>query len=240
MRFVYAVVLFGLIAQPLAAGDLSGVPQIVDADTIFLNSTKIRINGVDAPESDQVCLDASAKNWSCGLAAVAALQDYSRGRQWVCSLAGQDRFGRFLGSCSIEKDDVGRWLVRNGWALAFIRYSDGYVPDESFARDRKNGLWSGAFIAPWDWRRRGSKTVILGALAVPSDAQRKLISPAETSALPNPDCVIKGNLHRIRQCIYHVPGGLFYGVLNMERSASRRWFCSEAEAQAAGCRKSKL
>ena len=57
---------------------------------------------------------------------------------------------------------------------------------------------------------------------------------------PNPNCVIKGNMGARDGCIYHMPGGRFYDQLKMEPSAARRWFCGEAEAQAAGCRKSKL
>jgi hypothetical protein len=52
--------------------------------------------------------------------------------------------------------------------------------------------------------------------------------------------VIKANMRRQDECIYHVPGGRFYDRLRMESSGARRWFCSEAEAEAAGCRKSKL
>jgi hypothetical protein len=126
------------------------------------------------------------------------------------------------------------------WALAFRRYSTAYVADEDWARDHKNGLWSGAFVAPWDWRHRGQKTVILGALDVPVDAQRKLMAPQAAGEPPSAGCVIKGNFSRSDRCIYHVPGGRFYDRLMMEPAATRRWFCSEAEAQAAGCRRSKL
>jgi hypothetical protein len=130
--------------------------------------------------------------------------------------------------------------VRNGWALAFRRYSTAYVADEDFAREQKHGLWSGVFIAPWEWRHRSSATLILGALVVPIQAQNRLLSPTAAAQPPNPSCAIKGNLKSAGQCIYHMPGGRFYDRLDMQRSASRRWFCSEAEAEAAGCRKSKL
>jgi hypothetical protein len=125
--------------------------------------------------------------------------------------------------------------------LAFRRYSTEYIPDEDLAREDQRGLWGGAFIAPWDWRHRSNSTEILGALSVPSTAQRALVS--NTAANPAPpigSCLIKGNLSSTPQCIYHVPGGRFYDRLSMQPSSSRRWFCNEAEAQAAGCRKSKL
>ncbi len=222
------------------ADEVTAVPRIVDADTIDAGTTKIRLIGIDAPETDQRCLDSRGQVWSCGLEATSKLQAYSRNRAWVCGLSGLDRYGRHLGSCSIEGEDVGRWLVRNGWALAFRRYSTAYVPDEDFAREHQLGLWSGAFIAPWDWRHRGTQTIILGAYQVPTTAQRDLLSPTVAGTPPSPNCVIKANLKSRIECIYHVPGGHFYDKLKMQPSSRRRWFCSEVEARAAGCRKSKL
>lgn len=222
------------------AEPLRTVPEIVDADTIYAGSTKIRLSGIDAPETDQVCIDASGKDWNCGIEAREKLEAFAQNRPWVCELTGTDVYQRRLGSCTVAGEDIARWLVRNGLALAFRRYSDAYVADEDFAREQKRGLWSGAFIAPWEWRHRSSATVVLGALAVPVTAQSRLLSSAAAARPPAPSCAIKGNLKSAGQCIYHMPGGRFYDRLDMQRNASRRWFCSEAEAIAAGCRKSKL
>ncbi|MCK1361230.1 thermonuclease family protein [Bradyrhizobium sp. 199] len=223
------------------AGQVRGVPQIVDADTVYIGQSKIRFNGVDAPETDQVCLDAAGKTWTCGIEAREQLRSFSKDREWSCELAGTDKYRRSLGSCAVGGENVSRWLVQNGWALAFRRYSAEYVHDEDVARERQRGLWGGAFIAPWDWRHRRNSTEVLGALSILSTAQRALVT--NTAANPAPlagNCLIKGNLSSTPQCIYHVPDGLFYDRLSMQPNSSRRWFCSEAEAQAAGCRKSKL
>jgi endonuclease YncB( thermonuclease family) len=222
------------------AEQLRAVPQIVDADTVYAASVKVRLSGIDAPEMDQVCINGAGKAWNCGIEAKEKLQSFVRNRPWICDLNGTDIYRRHLGSCTVGGEDVSRWLVRNGWALAFRRYSTTYVADEEYARDQKHGLWGGAFIAPWEWRRRGTTTVVLGAVAVPVDAQKILLSPAAAAVPPIPSCAIKGNLKSAGQCIYHVPGGRFYDRLDMHRSALRRWFCSEADAEAAGCRKSKL
>jgi endonuclease YncB( thermonuclease family) len=215
MRVAHIVSFCLLLGGPSMAAELKGVPQIVDADTVYVGTQKIRLSGVDAPETDQICLDSRRQNRTCGMEAKNRLQEHSGSRPWICQLSGTDRYDRNLGNCSIEGEDVSRWLVRNGWALAFRRYSTAYVADEDYAREHRSGLWSGAFIAPWDWRHRGAKTTILGALDVPADAQRKLIAPSMGEEPPTPGCVIKGNMSRRDQCIYHLPGGSFYDRLKM-------------------------
>jgi endonuclease YncB( thermonuclease family) len=240
MRAAFAIVCCLISLHAARAEQIQAVPEIVDADTVYAGSTKIRLSGVDAPEMDQVCIDPSGKNWNCGVDAKEKLRTFAHERPWTCHLTGTDVYKRHLGSCTVGGEDVSRWLVRNGWALAFRRYSVAYVADEDYAREQKHGLWSGAFVAPWEWRRRSSATIILGAVAVPIQAQSRLLSPTATVQPPDPGCAIKGNLKNIEQCIYHMPGGRFYNKLDMQRSPLRRWFCSEAEAQAAGCRKSKL
>ena len=241
MRRAAFVIVCCLVSPHAArAEQVQAVPQIVDADTFYAGPTKIRLSGIDAPEMDQICIDAAGKDWKCGIEAREKLQAFARDRSWACTLTGKDVYKRYLGSCTVKGEDVSRWLVRNGWALAFRRYSTAYVADEDYAREQKRGLWGGAFIAPWEWRHRSSATVVLGALAVPRDAQSRLLSPAATAKPPDPSCAIKGNLKSAGQCIYHLPGGRSYDRLDMRQSVSRRWFCSAAEAQAAGCRQSKL
>jgi endonuclease YncB( thermonuclease family) len=177
VRRTFLAFVVGIILSVAAAGSgcgqpIIGVPRIVDADTVEAVATKIRLRGVDAPESDQRCLDAKGEIWNCGLEATSMLKKYVGDRIWTCDVGGTDRCGRFLGACTVDGEDVGRWLVRHGWALAFRRYSAAYVADEDYAREHQLGLWSGAFIPPWEWRHRGPKTVVLGAYQVPATAQR--------------------------------------------------------------------
>jgi endonuclease YncB( thermonuclease family) len=225
---------------PAAASETAGVPRIVDADTVYIDQTKIRLQGIDAPEMDQTCLDGAGKPWLCGIDARSALEEHSGGRSWRCSSSGIDRYGRDLATCFIGNEHLNAWLVRQGWAMAFRRYSMAYVAEEDAARIAQNGLWRGAFVAPWDWRHRGPSTTILGALSVPVDAQRVIVGRSTTDEPPSPNCTIKGNLRAAPTCIYHLPGGQFYDRVSMTDTRSRRWFCSEAEALAAGCRRSKL
>jgi endonuclease YncB( thermonuclease family) len=223
-----------LISAVEATDIVSGNPRIVDGDTIEIGAKKIRLAGIDAPETDQICLDGSAAKWACGITAHDELAKFSGGQSWDCDLVGTDSYGRFLGKCFVEGEDINSWMVKSGWALSFVRYSHEYDHDESIARDSKAGLWSGAFVAPWDWRHRNTKTVVLGAVSVPVYAQKILLGAISSEAAPSPDCVIKANVAG-RECIYHLPGDRWYAKMNME-SASKRWFCSVTEAEAAGCR----
>jgi endonuclease YncB( thermonuclease family) len=219
-----------------AAEVVSGIPRIVDGDTVQIDETKIRFAGIDAPETDQVCLDAKGQKWACGVASRDALVKFSANRPWDCDLTGTDRYGRSLGKCFVEGDDISAWMVRSGWALSFVRYSHDYDKEQDFARQAQTGLWSGAFIAPWDWRHRNGQTVILGSLSVPVTAQKTLLGAISSEGAPSPDCVIKANLNR-GECIYHLPGDRWYGKMRMD--AGERWFCSVNDAEAAGCRSSK-
>lgn len=221
------------------AAEVSGLPRIVDGDTVQIGETKIRLNGIDAPETDQLCLDAKGKKWACGITARDELVKYSHDRPWVCHITGVDKYGRSLATCDISGTDIDRWMVKSGWALAFVRYSREYVADELMAKTNHAGLWSGAFIAPWDWRGRNKQTDILGAASVPVNAQTILLSSVSAQEAPDPACTIKGNVNRSGECIYHEPGGRWYAKVKMDLSKGKRWFCSVAEAEAAGCRAPK-
>lgn len=225
-------------AFPESASTIVGLARISDGDTVEIGTTKVRLNGIDAPESEQVCLDGRGKRWGCGQAARDALQRHAGGKPWTCKPIELDRYGRTIASCTVAGDDVNRWMVRHGWAMAFVRYSRIYEADEKAARDGKAGLWAGAFIAPWDWRARTTDTVILGAGSVPVNARAMLNGP-QTVAAPNPSCAIKGNLRRDGECIYHLPGGRWYAKVDMDKGRGKRWFCSAPEAEAAGCRVAK-
>jgi endonuclease YncB( thermonuclease family) len=238
--FLIAIVaLFGLTTA--RASDVIGTLSamgITDGDTVVINGKKIRLLDLDAPESDQICLDRNGELWSCGIAARDALIAWAASKPWVCHLTGKRTYTRTLGSCSVGNENVSQWMVREGWALSPNNgkgYSHRFDADERQARERKVGLWSGAFYAPWNWRSRNCKTEVLGARAVPVDAQRKLCgSPAIP---PDPNCTIKATV-RASKCIYHLPGDHYYGALKMS-GPRKRWFCTEQEAQAAGCRKSR-
>lgn len=160
------------------AADLSGVPRVVDGDTLVIGATKIRLEGIDAPETDQVCLNANGARWTCGIDARDQLAAHIAGQVISCSSNGTDPYERTLAICLLVGEDLNAWMVHQGWALAYVQYSSAYRKVEQDARANQRGLRQGAFIAPWDWRHRNSKTVILGAFSVPITAQAVLLGPS--------------------------------------------------------------
>jgi endonuclease YncB( thermonuclease family) len=231
------VLLLAHIHSPACGAEISGTPRIVDGDTVEIGQTKIRLVGIDAPETDQICLSANGENWACGVTARDELIRHSNGQLWECTMTGTDQYGRSLANCLIEGEDVSKWMVRSGRALSFVRYSHAYDADEVAAKEERTGLWAGSFTAPWDWRHRNKTTMILGAASVPVNAQTILLSAVSASKAPSPECVIKGNVNRKGERIYHLAGQLNYANINMTKGLGERWFCTEVEAKAAGWRK---
>jgi len=231
-----AVTFLGMSVSASFGAEISGRPRIVDGDTAEIEHIKIRFAGIDAPETDQICLDSKGDRWACGVTARDELIKHSGGRSWDCDLIGTDKYSRSLGKCFIEGEDVSAWMVRSGWALSFVRYSHDYDREEVAARESKAGLWAGAFIAPWEWRHRDVSTTVLGAFSVPIDAQKILLGAVSSAGAPSPDCTIKATVGR-GECIYHLPGDRWYGKMNMD--SHNRWFCTVEEAQVAGCRAPK-
>jgi endonuclease YncB( thermonuclease family) len=243
VRFVAALLGMILIAAAAPAAERVGIARIVDGDTLTVGSSKIRLQGIDAPETDQICLNASGDRWTCGIEARDRLIAHIAAREISCVSSENDVYGRELGHCSLVGEDLNGWMVRQGWALAYVKYSSAYVAAEEEARTHQRGLWQGAFIAPWDWRHRNNKTVILGALSVPINAQSILLPHSATEnaqspqVAPSTECLIKGNVNQNGERIYHMPGQAFYDKVRMDLGNGKRWFCTPEEAEAAGWRR---
>jgi endonuclease YncB( thermonuclease family) len=237
MKTIFIIVFVCLVCSLGEAADLSGAPRIIDGDTLAIGTTRVRLEGIDAPETDQVCLNASGTNWACGVDARDQLVAHIAGREITCIPSGTDVYRRILATCYLANEDLNAWMVQQGWALAYVKYSLAYRTVEDDARAQQRGLWKGAFIAPWDWRHRNNKTVVLGALSVPIGAQAILLAPSATEGAPSPECTIKGNVSRNSERIYHTGHQSSYGKIKMDKGGGRRWFCTPEEAEAAGWRR---
>jgi endonuclease YncB( thermonuclease family) len=222
------VVAFGVAADRAAgaASEIAGQASVIDGDTLDIHGIRLRLYGIDAPEGRQLCQDATGRDYRCGQRAANLLAD-KIGRQTVrCDPRDTDRYGRTVAVCRAGGVDLGGWLVRAGWAVAYERYSKNYVADQDDADAARRGIWAGSFLRPEEWRR--------------SKATQQADARAPSAPVTPQACLIKGNISQnTGDRIYHVPGGLFYEQTVVSPSRGERWFCSEAEALAAGWRRSR-
>ena len=158
------VILFLILTSNTIAEEIIGIPKIVDGDTVHINEYKIRLEGIDAPEIRQKCkkekLKISSiigftfyKDYNCGEVSREKLKKKVDRSKIKCILSSKDRYERYLAKCFKEKINLNRWMVRNGYAIAYRRYSKKYIPDEEFAKENKLGLWQGKFLDPEKWRK---------------------------------------------------------------------------------------
>ncbi|AZO25969.1 thermonuclease family protein [Mesorhizobium sp. M1E.F.Ca.ET.045.02.1.1] len=209
---------------------VDGVASVIDGDTIEIHGQRVRFNGIDAPESRQYCDDAKGFEYPCGRRSAEALDAFLAASKPVhCAFVTWDRYGRFVGDCvRADGASVAAWMVEHGQALDWPKYSNGaYAVQQAKAEASKVGLWVGSFQTPWDWRAQHSDDV-----QAPS-------TPLFAFGSGNAACNIKGNISADGERIYHVPGQKYYNATVINQAKGERWFCSEAEAVAAGWRRSR-
>lgn len=148
--------LLTLIALPLPShtADLTGTPRIIDGDTIVIDGERIRLEGIDAPETKQTCKRADGSDYRCGEMATFALAEIIETHWVTCKGESRDRYKRRIATCFAGPHDINAEMVRRGWALAYRRYSMDYVGEEEDAHSRSAGVWQGIFEEPWVWRKR--------------------------------------------------------------------------------------
>jgi endonuclease YncB( thermonuclease family) len=201
-------------AETAARVDLSGPARVIDGDTLEIAGERVRLEGIDAPEMAQTCGSHLRGSWACGKAAAAALARLLGGERITCADRGTDKFGRMLGTCFLGTRDINAWMVREGLAWAFAKYSRTYVHEEAEARALHAGIWQGAAEPAWEFRAKRWQ----GA---------RRTAPQ--------DCAIKGNISANGH-VYHLPWNDWYTKVSIDEGRGERWFCSEAEALAAGWR----
>jgi len=232
-----AAALAVLASPPAAANVLAGPALEIDGDTIDMTGTRIRLIGIDAPESAQQCR-REGQAWDCGRDATAALHEILSGGSLECTAQGTDRYGRTLATCRTALFDLGHEMVRRGFAVPFGDDAPSeYAEARDLARQLQFGIWAGEFEEPAAWRAanpQGSPQLARAA-ADESPARAAPQRPAREERYTNAfGCAIKGNHSRYGDYIYHLPGQRYYDGTRPEVL-----FCTEREAIAAGFRRSK-
>ena len=159
--FLILFLLFNTVSAEIL---IVGYANVSDADTIKISKHKIRLFGIDAPEKKQICerpyfslgFFSLYEDYSCGEFTTAKLREFIENELIVeCRVNDKkDFFGRYLGVCYKNNININQWLVENGYAVAFIKYSKDYVKFQEIAKKNKAGIWSGKFIMPWEWRKK--------------------------------------------------------------------------------------
>ena len=247
----------GIAAGPQQPVLVGTVIHVYDGDTIKVQLDSgpiiVRLHSIDTPEHDQP--------W--GQHATAALASRVQGRQVSLAVLTQDSYERLVADVFVGEESINAWMVQQGNAWAYRHYLEdpGYCTWEAEARAAGRGLWSqppNTWRAPWQWRAAGrgesvayadysNETVAHCIASTPArprpDSPDAPTSQADMSGaggpaavdLPSGSCLIKGNVSSGGR-IYHVPGSDSYDRTRIDESRGERWFCTEAEARAAGWR----
>ena len=142
-------ILFGLLIFSSANSDQL---IVTDGDTIRIGDERIRFSGIDAPEIKQTCIYQEIE-FKCGEFSKNLLIEKISNQQVSCIRESTDQYGRTLAECFVGKESLSSYLVREGYAFAYRKYSDKFIPDEEYAQSKGNGMWSMDFMFPWDFRK---------------------------------------------------------------------------------------
>lgn len=186
------------------------VVRVIDGDTVELNDgRRVRYLGIDTPEmngKDCFAADSKTANERLVLGKTVQLER---------DMTETDRFGRLLRYVYVGDRMVNLALVADGFAYALryppdVRYAQTLAAAMVAAQTARRGLWS---------------------ICSARDARA---APAATP--PPAGCTIKGNINAQGEKIYHLPGCGSYEKTAIDQARGEAWFCTEAEATAAGWR----
>ena len=142
-----------LLSSGALADNVVGQASVIDGDTLEIHGIHIRLWGIDAPESSQLCRGEDSLQYRCGGQAANDLSAYIARRPVDCIPLSVDSYGRTVATCSVEGVDLGEWLVRNGLALDWRQYSRGrYTGAQRDAERAGRGIWKGSYVEPWLYR----------------------------------------------------------------------------------------
>ena len=134
---------------------LTGYAKVIDGDTLVLSKKKIRLFGIDAPEIKQKCNKGfyQGESYLCGVYSKKRLINKLDNKKINCKIITVDRYRRLIGICYLKNEDINEWMVANGYAIAYRKFSKKYVLSENKAKEKFKGIWSGYFLDPEKWRK---------------------------------------------------------------------------------------
>eukprot|EP00798_Chlamydomonas_sp_ICE-L_P004692 gene4692-14894_t len=225
--FLSALVVFSGVIAP-ASANIAGPTRVVDGDTLVINQERIRMYGLDAPESKQSCKDPSGRDYLCGVKSKEALEAKIAGRPVTCEVKSKDQYGRNVAECTSGGSNLNAWLVQSGNAVAYRQYGKEYIPLEEEAKSKKLG-------APQVMTANTASNVTAAKVAKGTSAPQ----PIPAGTCPPGVAVIKGNINAKGTKIYHIPTSAQYdrvsdvaeGVAEAQHDRVRNVADSVAEVQ---------
>lgn len=240
----FSILVF-LLVTPVWAG-VTGVVHVIDGDTFDVGDTRVRLHAIDAPETDQMCGSDSSPAWNCGMWVQSQARALFEGKFAQCTVRDTDRYGRTVAVCSVDGQDMGALLATEGLAFAYRRYGLDYDLAEKQAAVQGRGLHATGVTSPAAFRAAKRAAARPDLASRDTGAKHVKVpqpAPERRNWLPNalnPACKIKGNVsYASGERIFHVPGQEYYSQTRISITRGERWFCSEAEARAAGWRKAR-
>lgn len=134
------------------AKTIIGKAKVIDGDTIHIKNNKIRLHGIDAPETKQTC-KIDKEEWFCGKQSKNELKKIINNQSVECVVNDIDIYNRYVAICVSNNINLNQWMVKNGWAIAYRYYSTDYIIEEKYARDNILGIWKSEFLKPYQYRK---------------------------------------------------------------------------------------
>lgn len=139
--------------NPMDYPALKGVPRVITGSVLKIKGIRVKLLGVDAPNSEQICSNSKGISYHCGQKAITWLQDWIHEQEVECRIVGDVINRRATGVCFLGQHDIGAAIVSAGWAVAYTKNTNIYLPYEKQARNDLQGMWNGRFYRPADWRK---------------------------------------------------------------------------------------
>jgi len=197
------------------ATEFGGVAQVVDGDTIEVDGRLIQLDGIDAPELGQICLN-NKRRWRCGFESAVALKKLVAADPVRCHSVSTAVVPE-LAVCTVRGNDLSAIQLQKGYAVARRGAGPRYIAAEAAARRAVLGIWRGNFVLPQEWK----------------EGKRLPAEPGEAAQV----CDIKGIIDDKGQRIFYTPVDKRYDSAQVDVSRGERMFCSDDEARLAGWRR---
>ena len=151
MKKIIFFLIFTFFLSIISLADEKNI-QVIDGDTIHIGKLKYRFFGIDAPETKQICEKDNIKI-KCGVIAKNVLKNKIGDKIPECVVKDKDRYQRLVAECFIGKESLSKFMVREGYAVAYTQYSKDFIEDEKYAKENKLGIWSMTFQTPSEYRK---------------------------------------------------------------------------------------